>query len=292
MATPPINQALIDRFWQRVKKRDDDCWQWMGQLQSRGFGIFYVGNGKKMSAARFSWEQVHGSCGDDVLLHDKARCNNRGCVRPDHLELVSQATAGKRRGAAGAVQTFRELPASMFHGKHPLGASPAGAPFVRAGAPQERRPLDPGIALLKKLAVGVGALARRVGGLEGALKKDGERQSHDTHALVTQLGQLVEQLAEDPAAPTSTVPPPADGGVLMVAFANAMTEVGATPLGTPDELEAAFDVAIAEAGGNSNGATQLFRSWLATFAERVSQGEATPTTEAFRACFAKTAAAV
>lgn len=72
----------MERFWSKVKKANGDgCWEWTATVTRWGYGQFWL-NGKFEQAHRVAWMLTHGELPElDVLHH----CDNRKCVRPDHL---------------------------------------------------------------------------------------------------------------------------------------------------------------------------------------------------------------
>ena len=74
-----------ERFWVKVEK-SDKCWTWTGAITS-GYGSFWNGE-RSVYAHRYSFELAMGEIPAGKNLDHL--CRNPSCVRPSHLEAVTQ----------------------------------------------------------------------------------------------------------------------------------------------------------------------------------------------------------
>lgn len=91
-------KPLPERFWEKVNKEAaNGCWEWTGAKDGRGYGMFCIHDKIVRRAHRVALMLVGRAPEDwdrkaatkpDVVDHI---CQNRCCVRPDHLRLVPQA---------------------------------------------------------------------------------------------------------------------------------------------------------------------------------------------------------
>lgn len=91
------------QFWDRVQKTDG-CWLWTGAKAWTGYGTFSGAQHSKRSAHRYSWFFTHGVMPPRNIdvCH---RCDNRLCVRPDHLFLGTRRDNMQDAVAKGKVKS-------------------------------------------------------------------------------------------------------------------------------------------------------------------------------------------
>lgn len=102
------------RFWARVKFDLAGCWEWQGGTNGNGYGIWRYNYRQYVFAHRFAWADLFGKIpsGLGVCHH----CDNRLCVRPDHLFLGTQ-----KDNMADAARKGRLHSLPRFHGSaHPM----------------------------------------------------------------------------------------------------------------------------------------------------------------------------
>ena len=74
------------RFWSKVQITEG-CWLWLGAKHHKGYGSFWTGE-KYKEAHRFAYEFAVGAVPEGLQIDHL--CRNRGCVKPEHLEAVTQ----------------------------------------------------------------------------------------------------------------------------------------------------------------------------------------------------------
>ncbi len=89
------NITAEQRFWAKVNLQGGinnyapdlgECYLWTGSINENGYGWFWI-NGKTKKAHRVSWEFENGQIPHHMQLDHL--CRVRNCVRPSHLEVVT-----------------------------------------------------------------------------------------------------------------------------------------------------------------------------------------------------------
>lgn len=82
----------VERFWGKVEKTDA-CWNWKAGISASTYPIFWF-DGKQRLAHRIAYEITNGEISKGMVIDHL--CSNRLCVRPDHLDPVTQRENIKR----------------------------------------------------------------------------------------------------------------------------------------------------------------------------------------------------
>lgn len=105
------------RFWSKVKMTDT-CWIWLAADNGLGYGMFRH-EGRYHLAYRFAYERLVGPIPKGLVIDHL--CRNPACVRPEHLEPVTQRV-NTLRGNAPSARQARQTHCKRGHELDPYAA--------------------------------------------------------------------------------------------------------------------------------------------------------------------------
>jgi hypothetical protein len=102
-------RPALERFLEKIEITDG-CWGWTG-CQDRGYSVFWTGT-RNIRAHRWLYERWKRSVPEGRYLDHL--CRNRGCVNPDHLEIVTNQE-NILRGIGHTAQNARKTYCKRGH---------------------------------------------------------------------------------------------------------------------------------------------------------------------------------
>lgn len=96
------SKGTASRFWDKVWRNGDECWEWTGARIPEGYGQLFCG-GRVVGAHRIAYEMFAGSISAGLELDHL--CRNPGCVNPDHLEPVTHAENLRRSDSCSGINS-------------------------------------------------------------------------------------------------------------------------------------------------------------------------------------------
>lgn len=141
---PPVRGGTtLERCMRLTEITEDGCWLWKGTISTNGYGRFAV-NGTTRPAHRIIYEILVGPIPEGLTIDHL--CRVRHCVRPDHLEPVTQYVNQSRGTSPVSINTnkthckrghpFSEANTRWVRGKYRVCRA---CDAIRASAILERR---------------------------------------------------------------------------------------------------------------------------------------------------------
>jgi hypothetical protein len=81
-------ERILTRYGHHIRFHPYGCWEWIGTIDTKGYGVASVSKSKNVRAHRLIYEAFRGPISDGLDLDHL--CRNRSCVNPHHLEPVTR----------------------------------------------------------------------------------------------------------------------------------------------------------------------------------------------------------
>jgi len=107
-----MTDKYVERFWDNVIVKPNECWEWWGGVNDDGYGNFSSESGH-IAAHRFAYITNKGQIPQGMILDHL--CRNPSCVNPDHLEPVTTKENLMRSPKAPAAINARKTHCPLGH---------------------------------------------------------------------------------------------------------------------------------------------------------------------------------
>lgn len=91
---PKSDGTKDGKFWARVEKLPNGCWNWIGSLTTNSGYAQMLWEGRPQLGHRIAWQLLHDEVSEEYFLTNI--CGKRTCVNPEHWEHTIQKKLGER----------------------------------------------------------------------------------------------------------------------------------------------------------------------------------------------------
>lgn len=113
----PKGPPVYERLMARVVIDPEGCWLWTGKVTGAGYGQIWL-DGRSELVHRVAYMEHHGAIPPKMCVCHS--CDNRPCVRPDHLWLGTYSENALDMHAKGRAPA-RPVPRRTFTVRDPEG---------------------------------------------------------------------------------------------------------------------------------------------------------------------------
>jgi hypothetical protein len=163
-------KPLAERYWAKVDKRGpDECWPWLGNVNSDGYGQIYPGPGLYDRAAPTVFAHhvaamLAGMWVPEGMVRDHT-CKSRACQNPAHIRIVTQKINATENSDAPHARNSRKTVCAYGHALTPDN--------VRIAQTKDYKALRRGVERTKECRVCIACTKRRTA--EARVKRHAER---------------------------------------------------------------------------------------------------------------------